>query len=637
MSENILQLYADDNKTVKGYPITSAKLVIRENGNSMEDFDKDMTAKHELFEKEAEEKLKEYVDALPSNIKVQKEKPENNNVLWLQPEELLQTPEEVTEAVLNRMTEHESQLADIATINSSQFSSLENAIMSASGKRLLLDNIKITSDKAITIENVDNIKIDGLGLNSLIEFSFEVGARLHFKNCNNLEIRNISIQTSTATERSFINTCGIEVEDCSNVTIENVRINKHTGMGILITSCNNVNVNKNIISNTLADGIHIANSAGKYSNNIYITNNRINDCGDDGIACVGYTHNLGMPNEKIIAYGNTIINSKARGMSCVGGTDIIYHSNIIDGASGSGIIIIQDHVLNENGTIKYSSYKNTNCKFYSNTMKNINKVNGQGFPSIKRPSILIETYKENEVNENIEVYDNLVVDCNHMAFSIRHLKGGKVKNNKFLSCKNNFFTLSNVTDVTISENECTNEDAETLSNVIQFTNINNVKINNNIVNSGVGYGFINGNEVFSNDVEFIGNTIEFNKIANSGIGGLSLGKVNNLKCMNNHLHSINDCAYDINLSNVQGEIILRGNTSKTKNSANTILSSFSPIDKQQVEMFKTIYGLSAPTEGKWKKGDICYNYNPTPSNYIGWICITDGTPGIWKRFGQIEA
>lgn len=114
MAENILQLYADDEQKIKGYPITSAKLVMRENGRSMEDFDKDMTAKHELFEKEAEEKLKSYVDALPSNIKVQREKPENNNVLWLQPEELLEAPQEVTEAMLNRMTEHESQLADIA-------------------------------------------------------------------------------------------------------------------------------------------------------------------------------------------------------------------------------------------------------------------------------------------------------------------------------------------------------------------------------------------------------------------------------------------------------------------------------------------------------------------------------------------
>lgn len=163
MAENILQLYADDEQKIKGYPITSAKLVMRENGRSMEDFDKDMTAKHELFEKEAEEKLKDYVDALPSNIKVQREKPENNNVLWLQPEELLETPQEVTEAMLNRMTEHESQLAEKANLNSvfsmaNMGQDVKEAMTGGSvavvGKdSVLTENIV---DKQVTVDKMNN-------------------------------------------------------------------------------------------------------------------------------------------------------------------------------------------------------------------------------------------------------------------------------------------------------------------------------------------------------------------------------------------------------------------------------------------------------------------------------------------------
>lgn len=46
-------------------------------------------------------------------------------------------------------------------------------------------------------------------------------------------------------------------------------------------------------------------------------------------------------------------------------------------------------------------------------------------------------------------------------------------------------------------------------------------------------------------------------------------------------------------------------------------------------------GSTAPTTGSFSVGDICWNSNPQPSNYIGWVCITAGAPGIWAPFGAI--
>ena len=46
-------------------------------------------------------------------------------------------------------------------------------------------------------------------------------------------------------------------------------------------------------------------------------------------------------------------------------------------------------------------------------------------------------------------------------------------------------------------------------------------------------------------------------------------------------------------------------------------------------------GSSEPQNGSYRKGDIVWNDNPKPTGYVGWICITDGTPGVWKPFGQI--
>ena len=50
---------------------------------------------------------------------------------------------------------------------------------------------------------------------------------------------------------------------------------------------------------------------------------------------------------------------------------------------------------------------------------------------------------------------------------------------------------------------------------------------------------------------------------------------------------------------------------------------------------KFVTGEAAPTTGSFNKGDICWNSNPTSDNYVGWICIISGDPGVWVPFGAI--
>lgn len=44
-----------------------------------------------------------------------------------------------------------------------------------------------------------------------------------------------------------------------------------------------------------------------------------------------------------------------------------------------------------------------------------------------------------------------------------------------------------------------------------------------------------------------------------------------------------------------------------------------------------------PASGSYNKGDVVWNTDPRPTGYVGWICITGGTPGDWKPFGQIAS
>lgn len=49
------------------------------------------------------------------------------------------------------------------------------------------------------------------------------------------------------------------------------------------------------------------------------------------------------------------------------------------------------------------------------------------------------------------------------------------------------------------------------------------------------------------------------------------------------------------------------------------------------------YGTAAPGSGTYAVGDRVWNTAPTATGWIGWVCITAGTPGTWKGFGAIEA
>ena len=50
---------------------------------------------------------------------------------------------------------------------------------------------------------------------------------------------------------------------------------------------------------------------------------------------------------------------------------------------------------------------------------------------------------------------------------------------------------------------------------------------------------------------------------------------------------------------------------------------------------KFINRTEVPTEGEFNQGDICWNSNPTNTSYVGWVCVSSGSPGEWLPFGGI--
>lgn len=53
------------------------------------------------------------------------------------------------------------------------------------------------------------------------------------------------------------------------------------------------------------------------------------------------------------------------------------------------------------------------------------------------------------------------------------------------------------------------------------------------------------------------------------------------------------------------------------------------IEKRHIER------SAAPLAGDWIRGDIVYNSAPAAGGFLGWCCVTSGTPGTWKTWGVI--
>lgn len=69
--------------------------------------------------------------------------------------------------------------------------------------------------------------------------------------------------------------------------------------------------------------------------------------------------------------------------------------------------------------------------------------------------------------------------------------------------------------------------------------------------------------------------------------------------------------------------------------ANTSMQvPFSSItNAANVVLFVT--GNTFPNTGTWTAGSIVWNNAPTSNGFIGWVCVSAGSPGTWTTFGPI--
>ena len=165
----------------------------------------------------------------------------------------------------------------------------------------------------------------------------------------------------------------------------------------------------------------------------------------------------------------------------------------------------------------------------------------------------------------------------------------------------------------------------------------------NIYGSGQSLnGLVITGGVLSTTASFINcNSVELNSAEITAVSPLKPSTFWRLKNSN-----INLGGQDITITSDAVNNIIRYTGTLTINGADTGNLLLSPnrvgisgresVDKFLMLQKSWLCGTNAPVSGTWARGDIVWNSAPSADGNIGWICVTAGTPGTWRPWGEIN-
>lgn len=176
----------------------------------------------------------------------------------------------------------------------------------------------------------------------------------------------------------------------SDFLIFGVTIDSGSGSGIFVyDDSHNGRVFNNRVSNTLADSIHMSGRC----HHIIVERNVIRNSGDDGVAVVSYRDQGSVVHDIEARFNDIRDNKGGRGMSVVGGENVLYEYNYIaNNRGGAGLIFAQED--------SYDTFAARNVIARRNTIQNC------GNPEIDHAAVMITT--DSEHNDSIHIDRNVV-------------------------------------------------------------------------------------------------------------------------------------------------------------------------------------------------------------------------------------
>lgn len=216
---------------------------------------------------------------------------------------------------------------------------IQAALDDATGQAIYFPSGTYKTTAALTLDlgtGTEGVAIYGDGARSIIKAAHTVGAILTVRDGRDVTIRDLTITGAEAGTRDSDN-YGLVVTSITGLVVTRVTIEETAAAGMMLYDCHFGAVTDCHVRNNLADGIHLTLS----TTDVVVKGNRLENTGDDAIAVVDYLSHPGRL-ERIVIAGNVVRNSNARGITNVGGTDVIIADNTIDGTRASAILIVED-------------------------------------------------------------------------------------------------------------------------------------------------------------------------------------------------------------------------------------------------------------------------------------------------------
>jgi polygalacturonase len=130
---------------------------------------------------------------------------------------------------------------------------------------------------------------------------------------------------------------GISLHYTKGSVVRDVTVRNTSSAGIFIWGSTDYQIVNNVVENTMSDGIH---SVGGARNGL-VQGNRLRNVGDDCFAVISYISERRMSGN-ITIRDNSCVGGKARGISVVGGEDVLIENNTIEASAAAGIYLASE-------------------------------------------------------------------------------------------------------------------------------------------------------------------------------------------------------------------------------------------------------------------------------------------------------
>ena len=172
-------------------------------------------------------------------------------------------------------------------------------------------------------------------------------------------IAGFTLVDAATVRRSAEEQMAVSVHYTNESVVRDNTIRGASSAGIFVWGASNYAVLNNTVENTMSDGIHSVGGA----NNGLIEANTLRGVGDDCVAVVSYISERAM-SHNITIRNNSCERGKARGVSVVGGTDVVIEANTIVASGAAGIYLASEP--------SYDTYAAKRVKVIANRLVGVN-------------------------------------------------------------------------------------------------------------------------------------------------------------------------------------------------------------------------------------------------------------------------